>query len=136
MGAFCFGVTVVAQILTLDQDETVRLNPDKLGELYRQLGDAGAEDVVCRAIEELAVRLSQCERAWRAGKYAELSKCARSLIAIADQIGMTALARVADDVGQALRSGDQSAVAATLYRLIRIGEKSLTAVWDQRDLSL
>lgn len=136
VGAISFGVTVVAQVLTLDQNESVRLNPDKLGDLYKQLGESGAEDVVCRAIEELAVRLSHCEHAWRADKAADLSKCARSLIAISDQIGMTALARVADDVGQAIRSGDQAAVAATVFRLMRIGEKSLTAVWDQRDLSI
>lgn len=135
-GGVTFGVTVVAQLLTLDQNESVRLNPDRLGELYKQLGEVGAEDVVCRAIEELALRLSTCERAWRAGDLAELGKCARSLIAIADQIGMTALARVAGDVGIALHAQDQPAVAATLFRLIRIGERSLTAIWDQRDLSI
>ena len=137
MGALThFGVTVVAQIMTLDQSEAVRLNPDRLGELYRQLGEAGAEDVICRAIEELAVRLSHCEQAWRKNEPEALARHARSLIAISDQIGMTALARVADDVGQALASGDHVAVAATLFRLIRIGESSLTAVWDQRDLSI
>lgn len=136
VGAFEFGVTVVAQVLTLDQNETVRLNPDKLGDLYAQLGEVGAEDVLCRAIEELALRLSHCEKAWRTGNQMDLAKCARSLIAIADQIGMTALARVADDVGRVLTAGDHPAIAATLFRLIRIGEQSLTAVWDQRNLSL
>lgn len=92
--------------------------------------------MICRAIEELAVRLSHCERAWRKGNRQELAKSARSLIAIADQIGMTALARVAEDVGHALQAADPPAEAATLFRLLRIGERSLTAIWDQRDLSL
>ena len=43
-------------IVTLEQTETVRLDRDRLGALYRQLGEDGAEDVVCRAIEELATR--------------------------------------------------------------------------------
>lgn len=135
-GGDVYGVIVVAQLFALQQDETVRLNPDKVGDLYDQLGDSGAENVICRAIEELALRLTNCERAWRARDTAELAKSARSLIAISDQIGMTALAKVAEDVGQTLRAGDQPATAATLFRLIRIGEKSLTAVWDQQDLSI
>lgn len=130
------GVIVVAMVFTLDQNETVRLNPDRLGNLYRQLGEAGAEDVVCRAIEELAVRLSLCERLWREQDHTGLRKCARSLIAISDQIGMTALARVAGDVTDTIDRCDSPARGATLFRLLRIGERSLMAVWDLQDLSV
>jgi len=101
-----------------------------------QLGEAGAEDVVCRAIEELAVRLSHCERLWRRDDIDGLRKCARSLIAIAEQVGMNTLARVADDVTIAIDTCDQVATSATLTRLIRIGARSLTAVWDLQDLSV
>ena len=127
---------VVAMVFTLVQNETVRLDPDRLGSLYRQLGEAGAEDVVCRAIEELAVRFAHCERLWRQKDHKGLRKCTRSLIAISDQIGMTTLARVADDVTQAIDTGNGAAVGATLFRLLRIGERSLTAVWDLQDLSI
>ncbi len=123
-------------VATLVQAEKVRLDQDQLTALYRQLGHAGAEDVVCRAIEELAVRLSHCERLWRQDDHPALRKSARSLIAIAEQIGMNTLARVAGDVTNAVDAGDAAAVAATLYRLIRIGERSLTAVWDLQDLSV
>lgn len=126
----------MADIVALRPTETVRLNPDKLGDLYRQLGEAGAEDVVCRAVEELAVRLTHCERTWRHDDLPQLRKCARSLVAISEQIGMTALARVARDVSDTTVSGDAPAQAATLSRLMRIGEQSLTAVWDLRDLSV
>jgi len=117
-------------------NETVRLDPGKLSELYAQLGEAGAEDVVCRAIEELAVRLSHCERLWRQCNLVSLRKSARSLIAIAEQIGMSTMAGIARDVTQAIDSEDQPAIAATLFRLLRVGEKSLTAVWEQQDLSV
>lgn len=123
-------------VCTLVLNETVRLNPDRLGSLYRQLGEAGAEDVVCRAIEELALRLTHCERQWRQHDRPGLRKNARSLIAIADQVGMSALARVAGDVTAAVDAGDAPAVAATLFRLIRVGERSLTAVWDLQGLSV
>lgn len=104
--------------------------------LYTQLGEIAAEDVVCRAIEELAVRLSHCERQWRASDLAALRKGARSLIAIAEQIGMTTLARVAGDVTASVDARDDAAIGATLCRLVRIGERSLTAVWDLQDLSV
>lgn len=127
---------MVADVLDLVQSESVRLNPDRLQALYLQLGESGAEDVICRAIEELAVRLAHCERLWRTQAPAELRKSARSLIAIADQVGMTTLARVARDVTQAVDAGDRIATGATLFRLMRIGERSLTAVWDMQDISV
>ena len=116
--------------------EPVRLDPDRLGMLYRQLGEVASEDVICRAVEELAARLCQCERLWRQGDMASLRKGARSLIAIADQVGMTALAKSAHHVTDAVDGGDRTATAATLSRLIRVGERSLTAVWDPQDLSV
>ncbi len=129
-------MNVVANILTVMHSETVRLDPDKLSALYDQLGEAGAEDVVCRAIEEMAVRLTHCERLWRQNDMANLRKSARSLIAIAEQIGMTALARIASDVTEAVDAEDAPAVAAILFRLMRVGERSLTAVWDQQDMTI
>ncbi len=124
------------QIITLAQNETVRLDSDRLGELYAQLGEAGAEDVVCRAMEELAVRLSHSERLFRQGDMEDLRKSARSLVAISEQIGMHSVARVARDVTYCIDDNDPVALAATLSRLLRIGERSLTAIWDMQDLSI
>ncbi len=135
-GGISIGVNVVDKIITLEQKESVRLDPDRLSSLYHQLGDTNAMDVLCRTVEELALRLSNCERFWRQRDWAELRKCARSLVAISEQIGMTALACVAGDVAHAVDSGDAVATGATLNRLIRVGERSLTAVWDQQDLSV
>jgi len=135
-GYIKFRVNVVANILTVMQVENVRLDPDKLGELYAQLGEAGAEDVVCRAIEELAVRLTHCERLWRQDNMVDLRKNARSLIAISEQIGMNAMASIARDVTVSIDNEDAPAVAAILFRLLRVGERSLTAVWDQQDLTV
>ncbi|WP_420541514.1 hypothetical protein [Pseudooceanicola atlanticus] len=121
-------------VRVLSQDEPVRLDPDRLQELYKQLGEAGAEDVVCRAMEELAVRLSHTERLFRQHKLVEMRKAARSLTGIADQIGMNDLSRVAGDVTRCIDARDAVALAATLSRLLRIGERSLTAIWDMQDV--
>lgn len=127
---------VVTKLYSLTHVETVRLDPDRLGVLYSQLGPVAAEDVICRAIEELAVRLTRCERQWRQDSLAELRRSARSLVAIADQVGMVALARIAGDVTSTIDTGDPAAIGATLFRLIRVGERSLTAIWDLQDLSV
>jgi hypothetical protein len=124
------------QVLQIRLMENVRVDHDRLGALYSQLGEAGAEDVVCRALEELALRLSQCEVMFRENAWAELRKTTRTLVAIADQIGMSALSRVAGDVTVCIDRGDFVSIAATLSRLLRVGERSLTAVWDIREMPI
>lgn len=130
MGDFLEHVTI------LTMKEPVRLNADKLEELFVQLGDAGAEDVVCRAMEEIALKLAQSDRLRSAGRMDELRKTVRSLGAIADQIGMAVLAKVAHDVVRCVDSGDMIALAAVHQRLIRAGENSLTEIWQLQDLSI
>jgi hypothetical protein len=124
------------QVLQIRLSETVHVDQDRLVSLYSELGEIAAEDVVCRAMEELAFRLSHCSRLHSAENWDDLRKCARSLIAISEQIGMLVLARVAGDVIKALDSGDVPATGATLARLLRIGEKSLTAIWDLQDITI
>ena len=80
------------QLLQIKPMENVIVDQDRLGALYAQLGEAGAEDVVCRALEELA------------------------------------------DVSHCIDRRDITALAATLSRLIRVGERSLTAIWDLQDI--
>lgn len=101
-----------------------------------QLGETSAEDVVCRALEELAARLSHTERCYRELRFEDMRKSARSLIAISEQIGMQLLADVARDVTSCIDSGDGTALSATLSRLLRIGESSLSEIWDVQDLSI
>ena len=121
------------QVTPLQQRERVRLDADRLELLYRHLGDRGAEDVVCRALEEIAARLSQAERDFLAARFVQMRKVCRSLIALAEQVGMPLLARVAGDVTGCIDAGDGTALAATFARLIRIAESSLCEIWDMAD---
>jgi hypothetical protein len=124
------------EVTLLSQPEMVRLDPCRLETLYRQVGPTNAEDIICRAVEELAVRMAQCERLWQENDWTGLRKSVRSLVAIAEQVGMTRMARVALDVTRAIDQNDSVAIAATLARLVRVGERSLTAIWDLQDLSI
>lgn len=124
------------KVTILAQSEAVRLDADKLEALYAQLGDVSAEDIVCRAMEELAVKLAQSERLYREGRRADMRKTARSIAAIAEQIGMLMLSRVAKQVTECIESSDEIALAAVLARLVRIGERSLTEIWELQDMSI
>lgn len=124
------------EAVDLRPDENVRLDPNRLTELFVQLGNRGAENVVCRAMEELAIRLADIETAYWQGEFSKVSKGARGLIAIADQIGLNGLAQVARHVAATASRDDFTAIAATVSRLVRIGDQSLAAVWKAQDLSV
>ena len=104
--------------------------------LCSDLGPYAAEDVICRAMEELAQRMRQLQEMARKGADEELNKGLRTLAAIADQIGMRSLSRVAHDVAACNERGDRVARAACLARLSRMGEQSLTAMWELNEFSL
>lgn len=124
------------QLMQIRPTEQVCVDQERLALLYTQLGEVGAEDVLCRAMEELALRLSHCKRLHEGQDRAGLRKSVHRLIAIADQIGMALVARVAADVMVCIDDGDDIATAATLSRLIRSGERSLTAIWDLPEITI
>ena len=126
----------MANITTIVFDEKVRLDSDRLAELYVQLGEVGAQDVVCRAMEELAVRLANVNESYLANKGPELRKRVKGLVGIAEQIGMQRLANIAHDVCKCADENDPISLGATMARLMRVGDRSLTAVWDLQDLSV
>ena len=124
------------QLMQIRPTEQVNVDQDCLGLLYTQLGEVGAEDVVCRAMEELALRMSHSKKLHQAQDRAGLRKSVHRLIAIAEQIGMALVAQVAADVMACIDAEDDVATAATLSRLVRSGERSLTAIWDLPDLTI
>ena len=117
-------------------DESVRLQTYVLRALYSELGERGAQDVVTRAMEDLAQRLQDAERLYRAAEFSDLRKAVRAMVAVAEQIGMGMLAACAVHVVACIDAGDPVALAATLARLMRIGDRSLNAVWELQGLSI
>ena len=125
----------MGEVARLCHDEAVRLDPGRLSRLVVELGAAGAEHVVARAMEEMATRLSEIDRSYRVGNMQAVCRNARSVKRHAGEIGMTTLARVAGDVHLCAGRGDMVAFAATWERLQRIADRSLTAIWDLQGVS-
>ncbi len=120
----------------LRHEEGIRLNPDPLVALYSELGESGAERVLYRAMDDLGARLADMLRHADEGQDLALIRAARLVGKVAEQVGMATLARIAADVVRTTEAGDPTAQAATLARLLRIGERSQMAVWDLRGMSL
>jgi len=123
------------KLAILQHEEGVRLDPAPLVALYSDLGQKGAERQLCRAVEELAARMAEVMRHTDEGTGPSVIRTARLLGQVAAQIGMASLARIAADVVATTEIDDYAAQAATLARLVRTCERSLSAVWDLRDLT-
>jgi hypothetical protein len=123
-------------VAVLRPDEVVRLDAGRVMALYAELGEREAECAVERAMQEMALRLGAMERDWRRRDVEGLARNARAVERLAQRIGMATLARVAGDVASCAMAADMTACAATWARLSRIGDRSLAAVWDLRDMSV
>ncbi|MHA6347450.1 hypothetical protein [Roseivivax sp. CAU 1761] len=118
------------------RDEAVRLDYDRIDDLLGGADPRDGEEAVCRALERAAVHLAEADRAARGQDWPALHGALTRLSGSAETMGMRMLARVALIAREALETADGVAVAATMARLLRLGERSLFAVWDEHDLSL
>lgn len=114
----------------LQHFDVIHVDPDRLDALHDHLGEAAAEDVIVRALEEIAVRCARLDEARTVSDTGRIQSISRSISAIADQVGLITLARVARDVASCAAWADGPALAATLSRFSRVADRSLTAVWD------
>ena len=126
----------MAELARLRHDEGVRLDPDVLSAIYAELGERGAEKLISRAMEDIATRLQDLRQSLGEGRNAQFLRSARMLGQVGAQVGMTSVARVARDLIRATEAGDATGQAAVLARLERIGQRSLTAVWDLHDMTV
>ncbi|GAB4385533.1 MAG: hypothetical protein Kow0045_11450 [Albidovulum sp.] len=114
----------------------MRIDSARMVSLYAELGERGAGQLIERAMEEMSARLTEIQRHADEGDAEALIKSARLLSKMAEQVGMQSFATVAGDVMKAMRAKDGPGLAATLARLQRIGDRSLSAVWDLHDMTI
>lgn len=122
--------------MKLHHREVVRLDGDRMEAIFGEFGIDRGELMICAAMEDIAGLLSASDVDWRTGDLDRLSGHAERLFDAAMPVGMIALARVARDVDELCRRHDAAALAAAVARLGRVGQQSLLAVWEERDLML
>jgi len=124
----------VAKILSITEDAQVDRN--RLTELKIRLGDVGAENLMYRTMEELAVHLAKVHTALNRGHLYEVQAAAGKIATKSDHVGLTTLGIVAKDVHDLAATDNAAALSACAARLSRVGEGSLIAVWGAEDLSM
>ncbi len=105
-------------------------DPDRLEELCVEIGEYRAEWELARGLQTMGLYLSTLSKLTASAPHGDIAKPLDKLIPTAERIGMTTLARVAGDVRNCLDSGGEAALAATLARLQRVGEKSIYETCD------
>lgn len=121
----------MAELTVLTMTEKVQIDSRRLAEIVDELGETAAHDVLTLALEQLARGLQELRAAAAQGDAAALAMRAETVARLAWQLGMTSLAGVAVDVAVCAERGDDIGLAATLGRLLRIGNRSLTEIWDE-----
>ncbi len=95
--------------------------------LRESLGTECSQEVIERAVFEISERLEKIELALVGGEVQVVGKLSKSLIGVAEQIGLMRFSRVAKDVVICVQSQDRIALAAVTQRLLRLGDSSLFA---------
>lgn len=108
------------------------MDPAPLRTLFAALPDHEAEDIVCRALEDIASRLNVLQAARTAGAFAEIRAPARRVGVIAGQIGLTEISLVAGHAAKASEMRCGVALGATMARLERAFDAAVSQIWDFR----
>jgi hypothetical protein len=124
-----------AVVTDLPLGEPARFNPGQLEKLCERLGELRAEAEVAHALDRLSALLDEVGRISASRDHTHLEEVLAALVRDAQLIGMATLARVGRDVLDCVDSGDRTALAATMARLMRVGDRSIHAIWDLEDVS-
>ena len=127
---------MTGSVTALLPKDRVRQNAEPIAAIYRDMGTHAAEQVVTRALGELALTMAGLAQQVRAHDLTDLHRQLRRLQRMAEHLGMVSLGLVAGDVRLCLDSGDVTAFSAVWARLMRVAEHSLAGDRDLLDQTL
>ena len=90
---------------------------------------AQSEEMICRALEDIATRLDRLQAARVAGGFDQMCSPARRIGVIAGGLGLVDVGHAAHHVRIAAETGNVVAVAATLARLERCFDAGISGIW-------
>jgi len=93
-----------------------------------------AENIVCRMLEDIALRLDMLQSGMAEQNFATMHRPAQRIGAVADQIGLLEVAVAASHVRACLTQNDGIALEATMARLERGFDAAVSEVWTFRNL--
>ncbi|MEN8656898.1 MAG: hypothetical protein ABF313_02510 [Marivita sp.] len=125
---------MMQKISVLHPRDTAYFDEATLNGLSRDLGSSVAENILCRALEDIAARFAQIRQDYSNGDHPALRKSVHAVIPIAEQIGLLGLARIGADVVDCVDQTDPVALAATLCRFLRWGEMAMSFADEGTDI--
>ena len=122
-------------VVALRPIERPQQDSAQIASLYRSLGSASAEQVIARALGELAFAMSALADRIRAHELGDLLRRLKRLQHMAQNLGLSSLSQVAGDLGHCLNRQDSTAFSAVWARLLRIAECTLAQNGEKLDQS-
>ncbi len=116
---------MAAIVMEFRPKDRIKQDAEPIALIYRSMGTKAAEEVVNRALAELAVTMQGLAVQVRGRDLLDLARQLRRLERMAQQLGLVSLGVVAADVRACLEGGDMVAFGAVWARLIRVAETSL-----------
>ena len=117
-------------VVALRPNERVKQDGEPIATIYRNLGAASAEQVVTRALTELAMTMAGLASQIRLRELGDVDRQLRRLQRMSENLGMVSLGLIAGNVRSCLGQGDATAFSAVWARLIRVAEWSLATDRD------
>lgn len=126
----------MTKLAVLRHEEGIRVDAERLVGIYAGRTRRDAEEVLRRGLEDMALRVEEIRRHVGAGDRVALMRSVRLAERMAEPMGMASFIAVARDLHTATDAGDGPAQAATLARLLRVADRSLSAICDLRDMTM
>ena len=114
----------------------MRQDVEAIAVIYRNLGAPVAEQMVTRALGELALTMAGIAEKVQAQELRDLARQLGRLGRLAADLGLLSLAAVSGDAKTCLERADGTAFSAVWARLMRVAERSLSAEVGLADQSV
>lgn len=122
-------------VMTLRPRERIRQDGEAIAMIYRNLGTSAAEQMVTRALGELALAMAGIAAQVKAHQLADMARQLKKLQRMAENLGMISLGLVSQDARSCLERCDSTAFSAVWARLLRVAERSLASDKGFADIS-
>jgi hypothetical protein len=119
-------------VVVLRCPDRLQFDAVPLQRLFAAKSKDDAEAIVCRVLEEIALRLDVLQKGLALQNLAMMLKPCRKIRLVAEQIGLTEVATASDHLQICLRQADAIALAATMARLERAFDVAVNEVWNFR----
>lgn len=105
-------------------DEPLSVDSDRLADMFVDLGESRAADLVALSVERLEELMASLDMAAAQVRPDDCLDLVGQIRTLGDSLGLLSLSIAARGVARAVQSGDAVAIAATMARLRRLALRS------------